>query len=29
MTYDIGGNATTSQVGDDLVNRISYLLIED
>jgi len=26
MTYDIGGNATTSQVGDDLVNRISYLL---
>ena len=26
ITYDLGGNATTSQVGDDLVKRISNLL---
>ena len=26
ITYDLGGNSTTSEVGDDLVKRITTLL---
>ena len=26
VTYDLGGNATTSEVGDDLVKRLEVLL---